>query len=184
MKGTHNAMAVNNTAHSSNVSPQKRPNLTRWRHQMETFSALLALCAGNSLVTGEFPSQRPVTLNFDVFFDVWLNKRLSKQSWGWWFVHHCAHYDVIVMDSNFAKWDREIKRRSRFVGKTITLYSFSSDNRTYTVRLGPVFHLPSSLLKLSKLWDWLICVYVHQSTIEIMYDKAYKPYTSRGIFCI
>ena len=38
-----------------------------WRHQMETFSALLALCAGNSPVTGEFPSQRPVTRSFDVF---------------------------------------------------------------------------------------------------------------------
>ena len=41
-----------------------------WRHQMETFSALLALCAGNSPVTGEFPSQRPVTWSFDVFFDL------------------------------------------------------------------------------------------------------------------
>ena len=38
-----------------------------WRHQMETFSAFLALCAGNSPVTGEFPSQRPVTRSFDVF---------------------------------------------------------------------------------------------------------------------
>ena len=56
-----------------------------WHHQMETFSALLALCAGNSQVTGEFPSQRPVTRSFDVFFDLCLNKRLSKQSWGWWF---------------------------------------------------------------------------------------------------
>ena len=56
-----------------------------WRHQMETFSALLALCAGNSSVSGEFPSQRPVTRSFDVFFDLRLNKRLSKQSWGWWF---------------------------------------------------------------------------------------------------
>ena len=56
-----------------------------WRHQMETFSALLALCAGNSSITGEFPSQRPVTRSFDVFFDLHLNKRLSKQSWGWWF---------------------------------------------------------------------------------------------------
>ena len=46
---------------------------------------LLALCAGNSLVTGEFPSQRPVTRSFDVSFDVSLNKPLSKQSWGWWF---------------------------------------------------------------------------------------------------
>ena len=56
-----------------------------WRHQMETFSALLALCAGNSPVTGEFPTQRPVTRSFDVFFDLRVNKRLSKQSWGWWF---------------------------------------------------------------------------------------------------
>ena len=56
-----------------------------WRHQMEAFSALLALCAGNSPVTGEFPAQRPVTRGFDVFFDLRLNKRLSKQWWGWCF---------------------------------------------------------------------------------------------------
>ena len=36
-------------------------------------------------VTGEFPSQRPVTRSFDVFFDLRLNKLLSKQLWGWWF---------------------------------------------------------------------------------------------------
>ena len=52
---------------------------------MEILSALLALCAGNSPVTGEFPTQRPVTRSFDVFFHLCLNKRLSKQSWGWWF---------------------------------------------------------------------------------------------------
>ena len=56
-----------------------------WRHQMETFSALLAICAGNSPVHGEFPAQRPVTRNFDVYFDMHPNNRLSKQSWGWWF---------------------------------------------------------------------------------------------------
>ena len=55
-----------------------------WRIQMETFSAFLALCAGNSPVTGEFPAQRPVARSFDVSFDLRLNKRLSKQSWGWW----------------------------------------------------------------------------------------------------
>ena len=48
-----------------------------WRRQMEAFSVLLALCAGNSSVTGEFPSQRPVS---GVFFDLHLSKRLSKQS--------------------------------------------------------------------------------------------------------
>ena len=52
---------------------------------MEIISALLAICAGNSPVPGEFPAQRPVTPSFDVFFDLRLNKRLSKQTWGWWF---------------------------------------------------------------------------------------------------
>ena len=46
-----------------------------------TFSALQSICAGNSPVTGVFPAQRPVTRSFDVFFD----KRLNKQWWGWWF---------------------------------------------------------------------------------------------------
>ena len=58
---------------------------TLWRHQMESFSALLALCAGNSPVSGEFPAQGPVTRSFDVFFDLHLIKWLSKHSRGWWF---------------------------------------------------------------------------------------------------
>ena len=56
-----------------------------WRHQMETFSALLAICTGNSPVIGEFLAQRPVARSFDIFFDLCLHKCLSKQSWGWWF---------------------------------------------------------------------------------------------------
>ena len=99
-----------------------------WRHQMETFSALLALCAGNSPVTGEFPSQRPVTRSFNVFFDLHLDKRLSKQSWDWWFEtpssllwRHChglcvrvdcvrvwivcaCGYHVITVTSKWAQW--------------------------------------------------------------------------------
>ena len=65
---------------------------------MKTFSALLALCAGNSLVTGEFRSQKPVTRNFDVFFDLRLNKRLGKQSQRN-LRRHRPHYDVTVMNS-------------------------------------------------------------------------------------
>ena len=49
---------------------------TWWRHQMETFSALLSLCEG---------SQRPVMLSFGVFFGMRLKKLLSKQSRCWWF---------------------------------------------------------------------------------------------------
>ena len=58
---------------------------TWWRHQMETFSALLAICAGNSQVPGEFPTQMPVTRSFDVYFDLHPNKWFRKQWWGWWF---------------------------------------------------------------------------------------------------
>ena len=63
----------------------KGSKITWWCHQMETFSALLAICAGNSPVRGEFPTQRPMMRSFDFFFDLRPNKRLSKQSWGWWF---------------------------------------------------------------------------------------------------
>ena len=42
------------------------------------------LCGGFT-DPGEFPAQRTVTRSFDVIFDLRLNKRLSKQSWGWWF---------------------------------------------------------------------------------------------------
>ena len=90
---------------------------------METFSMLLAICAGNSLVTGEFPAQRPVTRSFDVSFDLRLNKRLCKQSWGWWsetpprsLWHQCndmTHYSYeMIMMLNGALWDTH-NRHSR-----------------------------------------------------------------------
>ena len=73
--------------------------MTSWNGNI---SALLALCAVNSPVTDEFPSQRPVTRSFDVFFYLRLNKQLSKQSRRRWFetpLHplwrHCNHNDVI-----------------------------------------------------------------------------------------
>ena len=60
-------------------------HLLWWCHPMETCSVLLAICADNSPVTGEFPSQRPEMWRFDVLFDLRLNKRLNKQWWSWWF---------------------------------------------------------------------------------------------------
>ena len=75
-----------------------------WGHQLETFSALLAIFAGNSPVPGEFPAQRPETRSFDVFFDLRL-KRLSKQSRGWWFEtlsrplwRHCNGWSEVYKD--------------------------------------------------------------------------------------
>ena len=55
-------------------------NLITHSLSMITFSALLAICAGNSPVTGEFPTQRPVTRSFDFYFDLRPNERLNKQS--------------------------------------------------------------------------------------------------------
>ena len=62
------------------MTQEKPPNISWLRHQMGTVSALLVLCAGNSPVTGEFRSQRPVTRRFDVSFDLRQNKQISKQS--------------------------------------------------------------------------------------------------------
>ena len=64
---------------------------------METFSAVLALCEGSSPVTGEFPPQRPVTQSFDVFFDLRLNKRWSKNRDAGNLRRHRTHYDITVM---------------------------------------------------------------------------------------
>ena len=66
------------------VNNRYTENITWWRHPMETLSALLALCVGNWPAAGEFPARRPVTRSVDVFFDLRLNKRLSKQWWCWW----------------------------------------------------------------------------------------------------
>ena len=67
---------------------QNATDSPRCSHQMKTFSAILALCEGISPVTGEFPSQhaqRRATWSLDVFFDLCLNKWLSKQSRCRWF---------------------------------------------------------------------------------------------------
>ena len=75
---------------------------------METFSALLAICAGNSPVSGEFPAQRPVTRSFDVFFDVrvWVNTREAGH-----LRRYRIHYDVIVMKPEHIKPEVECAAR-------------------------------------------------------------------------
>ena len=75
----------------------RKENESWWRHQMETFSALLAICAGNSPVPGEFPTQRPVTQSFDVsLLCVGINGWVNNGEAGH-LRRHRAHYDVIVM---------------------------------------------------------------------------------------
>ena len=95
---------------SSVQSPQQYGPVrqTWWRHQMETFSALLANSAGNSPVPSEIPAQEPATRSFDAFFDLCLNERL-KQSWGWWFEtlprplwrNSNENYNIRTMDTRY-----------------------------------------------------------------------------------
>ena len=75
--------------------------VSRQHHQMETCSMSLALYERNPLVTGGFPSQRPVTCSFDIFFDLRLNKWLSNPLRHRWFQmplhslwHHC-NWDIL-----------------------------------------------------------------------------------------
>ena len=86
--------------YDSNISFLDMVSSLALRHMMTSSNGnifrVTGLLCGNSLGTGEFASQRPVTLSFDVFFDMRLNQQLSKQ-WRWrWFVmpscslwHHC-----------------------------------------------------------------------------------------------
>ena len=114
---------------------------------METFSALLALCAGNSTVPGEFPTQRPVTRSVDVFFDLCLNKRLSKQSWGWWFETpsrslwcHCnAPYQ------NYSNLLKTVQN---------SLYSTETNSNTQPIRLFKTFIFVEMTKQLDTLLFW------------------------------
>ena len=75
------------------------PIIYRW-HQMETFSALLSICAGNSPVADEFPVQRPVTRSFDVsVICTWINGWVNTREAGD-LRCYLAHYDITVMVIN------------------------------------------------------------------------------------
>ena len=104
---------------------------TWWRHQMETFSALLAICAGNSPVSGEFLAQRPVTRSFDVFVDVRLIKRLSKHSRGWWFetLSHPLWRHRNESNSDTQQWNTPIVQTWQKYWKTILHFLAAASNQ-------------------------------------------------------
>ena len=99
---------------------------SKWcRHQMETFSALLALCAGNLSATGEIPSQRPVAQNFGVFVDLRLNKRYNKQPWGWLFESQSRSLWRHYNDHQKKFWDIF---RTQFIKMPKGLYPYMINN--------------------------------------------------------
>ena len=144
-----------------------------WRHQMEIFSALLAICAGNSPVTGEFHTQRLVTRSFDVFFDLRPNKRLSKHSWGWWFEtpshplwRHRNFYihpwEVLI--GIFLGILRTIKYRNTLYAMSLNIYFWSTN-----------------WLNASS-WRWVIAQqYMHDANV-VMLSGAVEARCRRVIF--
>ena len=102
---------------------------------METFSVLLAICVGNSPVPGEFPAQRPVTQNFDVFFDLrlingWVNNREAGD-----LRHNRANYDVIIMIS------KTIKTQQKLMHNLFNVLSFRLEKIDLHIVLGgPLYH--------------------------------------------
>ena len=98
------------------ITSQAKVDWPWWRHQMEIFFALLVLCAVNSPVAGEFPAQRPVTRSSDVSFHLRLNKRSSKQSWGWSFetpsqslLRHCNACSRFYKTTHSNLWSTDIQ---------------------------------------------------------------------------
>ena len=93
----------NNKLHwKTEYVPSRKHRANQNNSVTSMYDALLAICARNSPVIGEFTAQRPVTRSFDVFFDLRLSKRLSKQPWGWCFEtlsrlswRHCNDRQII-----------------------------------------------------------------------------------------
>ena len=122
---------------------------------METFSVLLALCAGNSPVTGEFPAQRPVTRSFDVFFDLRLNKRLSKQPWVWWFETQSWSSWRHSNDPRKCPWKRWLQNVGLFVQ-----CCWRMNNITVMLQATyPILFPLMEMLELQIWFDWNVFLY-------------------------
>ena len=87
----------NDTMWASWCLDQMNSNILRswWRHQMKTFFALLAICAGNSPVNSSHKDQWPGALMFSLIW-AWVNHRVNTGEIGD-LKRYRAHYDVIVM---------------------------------------------------------------------------------------
>ena len=118
-----------------------------WHHEMEICPALLALCVGNSQITGEFPSQRPVTWSFDVFFicawpNGWINNQDTDD-----FRRHRAHYDVTVMWCRIViQWSGQPYDLSAFNASLLSNFEFVK-----RVKLGGSVHYGRNGLKVGTL---------------------------------
>ena len=126
------------------LTPRPFPQC-RWNfYQNKKTSFIKLVCkyclqnAGNSPVSGEFPTQRPVTRSYDVFFDLHPNKRLSKQWWGWWFETLLSplwrHRNATKQSTNKPGAyciDHSLNHAIEF-----TMFCFRNNYRTYNMELN------------------------------------------------
>ena len=128
-----------------------------WRHQMETFSALLAFCVGNSVVTGEFPAQRSVTRSF-VFSLIcaWTDSWANRGDAGDLRRHH-AHYEVIVMHHCSYRCSDTWRHQmfSIFILRNILLQFI---DMTDIVKIGS--YIEYSLPKFQHEILWMLCIHI------------------------
>ena len=137
---------------------------------METFSALLALCAGNSPITGEFPAQSPVTRSFDVsLICAWINDWVNNCEAGD-LRHHRTHYDVILMIFNDIVWST----KSNFDGFIIVK---DLQNKIWKISRR------ADLLKYERNCDVALFIQykhvLHLRTLQFVSASMYQ--TSRGL---
>ena len=99
--GDMNGIIVTQASHLILLQRKIHNDVIKWKHFPRDWPFVRGITG-----PGDFPTQRPVTRSFDVFFDLGLNKRLSKQPWGWWFEtpswslwRHCN------ADSKTAAWN-------------------------------------------------------------------------------
>ena len=149
---------------------------------MKSFSALLALCEGNPRVTGGFPSQRPVTRSFDIFFDLCLNKWLNNQSRHRWFDKPSRplwrHYYV--------------ETSAKLVGRTFNETEISQF-------LWNLYHWPRRTLshcrfdnfrvgqgwkvnQMATFWCWWICQYWKSNKIRSYHITALHSFLQKKMY--
>ena len=128
------------------------------------------LCAVPTTVTGEFPSQKPVTRIFDVFFDLRPNKRSGKESWGWWFgTPLCSLWRYCNVNRSadwygsglFPKWSSIYDMGAQF---SIAVTQWRHMATYSAVNIGSGNYLNRCRLMISKCpWHSSECNFNHQS---------------------
>ena len=120
---------------------------------MGTFAALLAFYVWNSPLTGGFPSQKPVTRNFNISFDLRLNKQLGKQSRRRWFEtpsrsfwRQCNETTSPHIKSIGPTSDRLDRRHTEIFWSSILLEDASRNNWPSQFSFGTIYWYPAFLL--------------------------------------